>query len=168
MIVAVQDANVLIDLANAGLLDRLPLPGFDFCVLDAVLGELLDAVQRAAVDTAIASGCLRVCSMSSAETERAATLRHSDERLSLPDVLSLGLAQSRGGILLTGDRPLRELAESLGVETHGVLWVLEHLVRGAGLSPSDAMDALDAMLAQGSRLPSAECTRLRNQWSVSP
>lgn len=168
MIIAVQDANVLIDLANAGLLDRLPFPGFDLCVLDAVLGEVLDSGQRAAVDTAIAAGFLRVCSMSSAETERATTFRHSDARLSMPDVLSLGLAQSRGGILLTGDRPLRELAESLGVETHGVLWVLEHLVREAGVPPSDALDALKAMLVQGSRLPSAECTRLRNQWSAAP
>lgn len=165
MIAAVQDANVLIDLANAGLLDRLPLPDFRFCAVDAVLEEITETDQRAAVDKAVAAGVLGICSLAAEEFGRAVSLRQADARVSLPDVLSLVLAQSLGGILLTGDRPLRELAENLRTETHGVFWLLDRMVRANRLRPVEAVSAMDAMLRDGARLPVVECDRLRHQWT---
>ena len=49
--------------------------------------------------------------------------------------ISLGeLAREMNGMLLTGDRSLRKQSETLGIEVHGVLWVLDRLVKFEMLS----------------------------------
>ena len=48
--------------------------------------------------------------------------------LSVSDSFALALAQTRNWILLSGDKTLRQLAESNAVECHGVLWLLDKIL----------------------------------------
>lgn len=52
-------------------------------------------------------------------------LRQRDRALSAPDAFALLLARREHGILLTGDRRLRNAASAEGVERHGHLWMIE-------------------------------------------
>ena len=46
----------------------------------------------------------------------------------------------------------------------GTLWVLGEMVRLGVITPSQAAQALERMLARGSRLPQAECQKRLRQW----
>lgn len=57
---------------------------------------------------------------------RAQTLQEIEPRLSMADCFTCVLAeQNPGSILLTGDAALRSTATRLGIETHGVLWLID-------------------------------------------
>jgi hypothetical protein len=61
----------------------------------------------------------------------ALAMRHmqAQRRLTVPDSFALALAKLNGWTLLTGDGPLRELAQAEGVDCHGVLWLLDEFER---------------------------------------
>lgn len=159
----VHDANVLIDLLHADLLAVSLHLGFEFHVADVVATEIRNSDQRRALASAVENGTLQVDSGNDTELEEIIRLQISDGRISFGDAASLVLARRLNGILLTGDRPLRELAGRHHTETHGILWLLDELVHAALLPPSAAASALRTMLAHGARLPRAECDlRLRN------
>jgi hypothetical protein len=59
---------------------------------------------------------------------RAARYFNQHKRLTLNDCFALTLAEDiEDSILLTGDGPLRAVAEGNGVEVHGVLWLTDEL-----------------------------------------
>ena len=164
MIAAVQDANVLIDLLNAGLLEVSSRLGMAFHVVDVVVDEVTEEDQCRKLDAAISNGWLAVDGLDEAEAELAASFQVESAPISFQDAASLSLAQSLGAILLTGDRPLRALAQKHSTTTHGVLWLLDSLVNAALLDPSAAAAALETMLAKGARLPADECARRLAVW----
>lgn len=55
MEIVVNDANVLIDLFNAGLLPYLKELGLDFRTLDVIINEIEDEEQQSAVQSIIDS-----------------------------------------------------------------------------------------------------------------
>jgi predicted nucleic acid-binding protein len=85
-------------------------------------------------------------------------------RPSQNDLFGLALARAEHTILVTGDAALRRAAETEGVETHGVLWLLDGLVEQGVLSPTAACDALGEIIAAGSRLPAAEVDMRLRAW----
>ena len=51
---------------------------------------------------------------------------NSERRLKLNDCFALVLSEElEDAILLTGDSPLRALAEEKGIEVHGVIWTID-------------------------------------------
>jgi hypothetical protein len=67
MEIVVNDANVLIDLFNAGLLPYLKELGLDFRTLDVIINEIEDEEQQSAVQSIIDDGILSVYSLSGAQ-----------------------------------------------------------------------------------------------------
>lgn len=132
---------------------RLP---FEFAVPDLLFvrelaGDLGDRL------TALG---LRVEELSPAELIRATTIRRQRVNLSTPDTFAFAIAESRKWTLLTGDGGLRELATSVGLEMHGVLWIFDQLADGDHLG----FDRLHAGLTAISthprcRLPATEVRR---------
>lgn len=139
---------------------RLP---FEFAVPDLLFvreltGDLGDRL------TALG---LRVEELSPAELIRATTIRRQRVNLSTPDTFALAIAESRKWTLLTGDGGLRELATSVGLEMHGVLWIFDQLADGNHLG----FDRLHAGLTTISahprcRLPATEVRRRLNRFST--
>lgn len=163
---AVHDANVLIDLLHADLLVISLRLGFEFHVADIVAAEMREPDQRKAFESAVADGSLQVDASDGTELEEIIRIKTSDNRISFGDAASLALAQRLDGILLTGDRPLRKLAERHHTETHGILWLLDGLVNAALLAPAAAANALRAMLLRGARLPRQECESRLRRWEM--
>jgi hypothetical protein len=65
---------------------------------------------------------------------------------------------------LTGDWRLSDLAARNFVRVHGVLWLLDELVRYQAVTPEKAADALHKMLSQGARLPHDEVRKRLAGW----
>lgn len=89
--------------------------------------------------------------------------RHKEETpaLSAYDCLTLALAQTiENAILMTGDSSLRRESEQLKIETRGVIWLLDQLLKFDCCSKQEAINALMVWLADPLVfLPEAELKR---------
>ncbi|RYF82906.1 MAG: type II toxin-antitoxin system VapC family toxin [Comamonadaceae bacterium] len=158
--VYVSDTNIWIDFRNAGLLDQLFRLPLTLCCTDFVLNELQDLQH----ETLIANGLL-VESLDAAAMGQLFNLMTAHNNSSLADVSCYLLAQDKGWPLLTGDGRLRKQALTDGLEVFGALWLLDQLVAHVVVSPAEAGRGLQAMLARGARLPTAECTARMTAWA---
>lgn len=123
MTVLVSDTSVLIDLERGGLLEAIFLLEYEFAVPDVLYRQEMKGEWG---DRLVGLG-LRVEEVSQSGVAKAVRYRSERPALSVPDSFGLALAEERRWTLLTGDRDLRELAESESVECHGVLWLLDRM-----------------------------------------
>jgi len=165
---AVYDANVLIDLEMADLLDPwLEISG-EAHTTDFVASELnRGGHQRASAR--IKSGRITCEQFSPEELSSIQSLREGTKpAISLADASVLWLARKWRCRLLTGDDALRKIARKQGVEVHGTLWIFVGLVQSDRLSREQAGIRLRRLLATDRRLPRDECDRLLLLWTKQP
>lgn len=155
----VTDTNLWIDLHCGGLVDFVLENVSDLCATDIVLHELR---REPSADHLVAGG-VRALGLDGDQVAEVYALVAAQPRLSGQDASALVAARATGSVLVTGDGHLRKVAEGLGVEVHGSLWMLEHLVEEHDLDPEVALAALDAMVSGGSRFPEGEVTALRRR-----
>ena len=155
----VVDANILIDLHIGGLLREFFRLPFRLAAPDVIIAELHDPNGEMLTEYGLQSETL-----SGAQVQEVASLVARHRRVSANDLFALVLARTLKAMLLTGDRRLRQIAAQQGVVVHGTLWVLDEMVRLKVIAPPRAAQALEQMLAWGSRLPQAECQRRLQQW----
>jgi len=143
MTVLVSDTSVLIDLSRGGLIELAFSLPVDLAVPDWLHErEILPEFGKRLQDLG-----LRVEELSGDATAEAQRFLLEDRSLSLADTFALALAQDRGWTLLTGDKRLRGLAESLSVECHGVLWFLDLLEETGIAAPGVLHAGLTAIAA---------------------
>ncbi len=165
MKIAVKDANVLIDLIEADILDHWFRLGIETHTTDLVRHEIHRPEQRQALDAHVSRGTLLIAELSAEE------LHLADDsarrlRVSMADASALALARKLGAALLSGDSLLRKAAAKPGIEVRGVLWVFDELVKQGFLSPSEASDRLKRILVCGSFLPLNECAERFSEWDA--
>lgn len=172
-LLVVQDTNLLIDLHCGDLFSCVfdATTPWQVHIPDLILAELLrgtgpvaSALRPYQQDGRFITGAL-----DGQQVVEAATLQSAHRALTLEDCAAFVYAQAHGGILLTGDRPLRTFAQSKHLPVHGILWVLDQLVdEWQVLSPTAGHQALTRILAPdaGRRLPVAECATRLGRWAA--
>jgi predicted nucleic acid-binding protein len=153
------DANVLIDLNRGDILPRLFDLPLRFAVPDGVLDELVEPDRKLLQDMG-----LERTEMTPDQILEAAQMSAMDPHLSLGDCTAFVAARDEQALLLTGDAALRTLAEQAGVTVHGVLWVLDEFEAARLLTGLELAACLRQMLAEGARLPLAECEARLERW----
>jgi uncharacterized protein YacL len=153
------DANILIDLHGGGLLREFFRLPFRLVAPDVIIAELHDPGGEMPIEHGLESAELAGDQV----LEVAALLVHY-RSVSTNDLFALVLARTLKATLLTGDRHLARVAALEKVPVHGTLWVLDAMVRLEVIAPSQAAQALQRMLARGSRLPQTECQRRLQKW----
>lgn len=140
--VVVHDASCLIDLRKGRLLRALGQLPFQFVVpLPVRKSELLDfsAEDWKVLD----SGGMETHDLTPRQVGEAFAVKRRG-RLSANDCFCLVTARSRrGGILLTGDSRLREIATNEGVRVHGVLWIVDQLDSTGAATRGFLIEALE-------------------------
>lgn len=162
MIIVVQDANILIDLYEAGLLEAFFRLGFESHSTDLILNEIDQPVHGY-----VQSGQIRQHSLTPEQLEQTFSIQSVSEKgVSLPDCLALWLVKELGNAtrLLTGDAKLRQSAENKGIIVHGLLWVFDQIVEKQIISPNKMAARLAELLSRGSRLPKNECQKRTTDW----
>lgn len=142
-----------------GLIDcffRLP---FLFIAPDVIIEELKEPDGKKLISLG-----LRKVELAGKEVQQVIELAGRYPAPSRADLFALTLAKTRHGVLLTGDRHLRKAAEQEKVQVHGTLWILDQLVNREIITPIQAAQALEKMLAKGRRLPRFECKRRLKKW----
>lgn len=167
MRIVIQDASVLIDMADSNLLDAWFSLGFDLRTTSLIYHEVMRKNQKLKLQRYLDNGQLLIEKATGEVIAEIAVFKTSlSSRLTIQDASALYFATKiEGSILLTSDRRLREHAEAQGVETHGLLWVLDTLVARGALLPGVAADRLEALMERGtSRQPQHECELRIRRW----
>ena len=127
MRIVVSDTSCMIDLRKADLLEAVLRLPYTFVMPDTLFEDewlcLTDAEKRALCDQG-----LEVRGLPGPLVQRAGRYFNQHARLKLNDCFALTLAEEiEECILLTGDGPLRRIAEGNGIEVRGVLWATDEL-----------------------------------------
>jgi len=151
--VLVSDTSVIIDLERGRLLERVFQLRYEFVVPDLLFE---DELRPYGGERLLELG-LRVAELDDAGVSEAIQARRETPALSLPDVFAYTLARANSWVLLSGDGPLRALAERTNVECHGVLWIFDELEANALVDPQGLHDSL-SLISQHERcrLPTPE------------
>ena len=149
----VSDTSVLVDLDRGSLLEAAFRPPFEFAVPDLLYmreleGHSGEKLRRLG---------LRVLSLDGDGVMQALNYRKLHPALSLPDCFALTLAARQKWTLLTGDAKLRRLAKAEQVDCHGVLWLLDEMLKTAAASIGELHSSLTVISEHPRcRLPKAE------------
>ena len=158
--ILVTDTNIWIDLNNGEILaDVFRLP-YRFITSDFAIDEFVspswDTLEKLGLQTH------ELVPESIYELIRLKQIYH---QLSTIDLASVLLAKALKANLVTGDRRLHDLGNSMGLSVHGVLWILDELVSEQVLTAAQAMIALQKILDRGARLPKDECQKRFKSWA---
>lgn len=166
MDVIVNDTNIFIDLHSIGLLDEMSLLPFEIHTVDFVLAEISNLSQRECVDKLIEENKIHVHSFTSEEV-MAIVMAHSQApgNLSLTDVAVCHYALGGSYKVITGDRQMRNFAESKSIEVHGIIYLFDEMIRNKILSPSCGAAKLMELRAINVRLPKSEIESRIEKWS---
>lgn len=149
----VSDSSVLFDLEHGGLLTLTMSLPYRFLVSDLLYERELARYGG----EALRSLGLSIRELSGEEIEVIQELASRERRISIADASILFLAERDRFTLLVGDAALRAVAESRGIECHGVLWVLDELERQGLATLSALLEALSLIAGdRRCRLPRAE------------
>ncbi|WP_270808041.1 DUF3368 domain-containing protein [Aeromonas sp. QDB25] len=148
MQVLISDANILIDMEDGLLLDRMFQLPYQFMAPDVLFEEELRETHSHLLGLGLQLGELSPTSI--------ATVFELNDKYggpSIHDCFALALAKQECCPLLTGDRALKNAAEREAVLVMGTLWVVEQMVVHAILTKDEALQAYEDMRTNGSRLP---------------
>lgn len=162
MRIAVQDANIIVDLIDCGIFERFFRLEFEVVTSSLVLGEITESSQRKACQAVIRKKWLSVVEISTLDYLRLQGLDLPG--LSVPDRSVLELAEVLEACLLTGDGRLRKAAKSSNVNVRGILWVFDQLVGDGLLSKAEAYTKLAELKERNQRLPEAEIEKRLKAW----
>ncbi|MFA7350060.1 MAG: PIN domain-containing protein [Methylotenera sp.] len=151
MQVLISDANILIDLEEGLLIDKIFELPFVFKIPDVLFHEELSEQHN----HLIALG-LQLGELTGESLIKVFALIEQYPQPSRNDCLALALAKQENCPLITGDRNLRKAAETEQVQVYGTLWIIEHLVQHDIINKPQAHSAYDRMEQYGRRLPWAE------------
>jgi hypothetical protein len=162
--IAVQDANVLIDLEIAGLFDLWFQTGIETHTTDLIRAELEKGGHEQAV-AYFKSGQVIEHWLSFEEISAVIELvREVRSKAKFNDCSVLFLAVKLGAMLLSGDKPLRAAGVERRIEVHGTLWIFDQLVERGLLTGKVAAAKLEYLLSQERFLPESECQSRLRRW----
>ena len=138
------DTNIWIDFFEIGHVDHPFLLDNKYYLSSAAYEDEL--VKSDELREQLLENGLRLAEITNEEFAMAQSYRTSYRKLSLYDTFALAIAKTRSWVLLTGDKPLRNAAESEGVENHGVIWIYDELLRQEKMDKERYHEAMQALL----------------------
>ena len=150
----ISDANILIDIEEGGLTKELFELPYCFMTPDVLFEEELQKRHAHLLSYGLKKQSLRP-----QYVEYLFELIAQHRRPSRNDLFALSLSLQEGATLLTGDKPLREVARQQKIPFHGSIWLVARMVEAKIIPVEGAADAFERMQRAGSRLPEAQVKR---------
>jgi len=164
MAIAVNDANIFIDLFEIDLIDTFFKLNLDLHTTNLVMNEL-DFEQKLALEKQVACKKLTVKKLDERELEYLMAREISSNKLSKQDVSVYAYAKDLKATILTSDNRLRKEAKEKGFEVHGILWVFETMISEKLIKPKKAIDKLIELMKINTWLPMDECHNRIDKWN---
>lgn len=156
--IIIQDACILIDLIDLELLDAFFELKLQVFTTPQVIAEIIDSEQRSMVDNHLDYGNITLDGLGN--DDEIFSIFGMYPGLSLTDSSVLELASRLGGMLLSTDSGLRNVALSRGLEVRRVLWVIEQLVKNRVITNGEAIEKLEQYPRVNERAPKQDIKRL--------
>lgn len=163
MIIIVNDANILIDLLKIYLIQKFFKLNFEMHITNLCLGEIEEENSNL-INAYIESKQLIVREFNFNEVTQIKNINNNYYSLSIEDSSCLWLCKNISAILLTGDKKLRNIAETNGIEVHGIPWIFEELIYQQILDRQTAIQKLNSLMNLNPRLPVDECRKCIKNW----
>lgn len=161
MRLVVTDTSVFIDMEAGGLLEDM----FRHGTIEFAVPDILYMEELAERHARLPGLGLQILTLSGEAIGDAEMLRQRYKKPSQNDLFALALAREQECSLLSGDADLRAAAEAEGVDIHGTIWLMEHLLNEQIITSARATAAYELMKADGSRLPWGEVQKQVKKWS---
>lgn len=146
MRIIISDSSCLIDMHKGGLLSAIFDLPYSFAIPQPLFEEELLSISDEEKDKMIDLG-MAVIVLPGEQLSQAQIYFNENSRLKLNDCFALVLAEETdNSILFTGDKPLRNLAESKNIESHGVIWAVDMLEQHAVIDTGILIAALELYL----------------------
>ena len=153
------DTSICIDLYHGKLLKAVLKLKHKIILPDVMIAEL----EEPAGELFLKSGFIQE-GTSGEETKDIIALRNEYASPSTNDLIALYLAKRNTSYLITGDNALRNAAKQEGVAAHGLLWLMDEMVKCDILTGNQAAEALERIIDEGSWLPKRECEERFKKW----
>ena len=127
MAIAVNDANIFIDLFEIDLIDTFFKLKLDLHTTNLVMNEL-EFELKTALEKQVNKKKLIVKKLNEVELEALKAKEITSTKLTKPDVSVYAYAKELNVTILTSDNRLRKEAKAKGFEVHGILWVFETIL----------------------------------------
>ena len=111
--VAIQDANIMIDLVKTGCFEKCLALNYEFATTDIILNELYDT-QVEIIKPHISSGKFMIIAISEQEINDIQVLSLEDAHLSEQDWSIIYYAEHKNALVISGDRRLKILQSAGG------------------------------------------------------
>ena len=159
-LMCVVDTSIIIDLYRGRILAEFFKLPYIFVTADVILEELLVPEGKLLIEFG-----LRIDGLEGSYVLEVFQLRAIHRKPSVNDLFAFMLAKTLNATLLTNDGSLRKVTQQYGMPVHGILWILDEMVRLDILLKHNAADALHLICDSGSHLPQDECDRRFGIWS---
>jgi rRNA-processing protein FCF1 len=163
--IAINDANLFIDLHEIALTEKFFQLPFSFHTTQLILSEL-EPEQLNKLQPFLEVEILVVRQLTREEIESLDSLTTQSKKLSRQDLSIYFYAKQIGEncLILTGDNRLRKEAERQGIEVHGILWVFQQMIASQILTNQMAIDKLTELERVNFWLPKEECHKMKEEW----
>lgn len=161
--IAIQDANIIIDLIHIDLFSLSLDLEFRFFTTDIIHFELNDH-QSSIIQDYVHLGKFGIISISKSELEEIKSLSTVHKKLSEQDCSALYFAEKHKAVLLSGDKHLRKAAEFFKIEVRGILWIFDQLIEKKIIEKTTALVFLEKLLLINKRLPMDQCKKRMEAW----
>jgi len=162
MRIVICDANILIDLLQAGIFPAFLNLGYKNHAPPNVVDEVKENNCQMLID-AIETQQIYIPTIEN--LDGISKLKRIYPPLSFQDATCLFLATETNSMLLTGEGPLRKIADTkYGLEVHGSLFIFDELLKAGLLTFLMAHEKLNQLIANGTYLPADECQKRFKRW----
>lgn len=144
----ISDANILIDMEEGGLVERIFRIPFQFKIPDILFEEELEAKHEHLLELGLMLG-----ELTGESVQYGSEIMMCYRQTSRNDCFALALARQEKCPILTGDKALRSAAEKEGVVVMGTIWLVEQLIEQSLITTEVAREAFQRMKVAGRRLP---------------
>jgi rRNA maturation endonuclease Nob1 len=166
MRIVINDANILMDLADLDMLELLSSLEYEYHTTDLVIAEVEDAEQKSKIDAFVNDTGVKIKTFSETEFNDIVSLASGHSGLSITDCSVLYYTKETKGILMTGDGKLRKVAQSAKLEVRGILFIFDELVDNNVISKVTAFVKLNELISINTRLPIEEVKFRLEKWGT--
>ncbi len=159
----ITDTNVMFDLIKIGALPEFFSLNFEICTTVFVIEEIKPPEQKEMVETFIRAKKLTVYDFSCEDIEDVLNYDACRTLKRLTDKSVIWKCHLLDCPMLTGDRKMREIAEEIGIEVRGSIWVIDELLQNEMITPENAITLFEKLMVTNSRLPKNEIEKRINK-----
>lgn len=163
-LIVIEDACIIIDMIDIGLLDVQLKSKIGIITTDLVINEITQLDQKQILDSSSFIQNIEIKSFTEEELMELLDFNDENNSISLQDNSALLTAIKKEGVLLTNDQRFKKITEDkYKIETHGTLWLIEFLIKEKAIGKLEGIEALRLLSRKNTRISKILIQQLINK-----